>query len=292
MDYSCRVSNGVILMEKIGIVVKPGSSIALNIARRIAKTLIDQGVMPMVEEGSARSYTELSDYKVFTLQDPPSKIIVVGGDGTLLRTVMLLGRPDSVIMTVRAGKRGFLLDVEPYEVEDRVRDFVHDNYKLIHYSRLKVKAPDNVEYCVLNDSVFITKKAKLVSLSININGERAMNLDGDGVVISTTAGSTAYSLSAGGPIIDPGLDVVVITPLNPVQLHLRPLVVRFDSKIEVEISQSSNNLYLVLDGQESVELLPGDLVSIEHCPYPALIARFKWWENYYEKLYSRIYSYI
>ena len=279
-------------MERIGIVIKPDSSIALSIARRVIKTLLENSIMPLIEEGSAHSYPTLSDYGTFTLDNPPRKIIVIGGDGTLLRTIMFLGDPDTIIMTVRAGKRGFLLDVEPYEVEERVIDFIRDNYRLTRYSRLKVKAPDRQEYCVLNDAVFITKMAKLVSLSININGERAMNLDGDGVIVSTTAGSTAYSLSAGGPIIDPGLDVIIITPLNPVQLHLRPLVIRFDSKIEIDISQSSNSLHLVLDGQISLDLLPGDIVTLEHCPYPAIIARFKWWENYYEKLYSRIYSYL
>ncbi len=280
------------MAERIGVVVKPNSVIAESIALRILRTLVDNGVEPLVEESTQSYYPSLQGFESFPLSSPPRKVIVVGGDGTLLRTVMLLGDYSTVLMTVRAGKRGFLLDVEPFEAEERTIDFIKDNYILKKYTRLKVIPPEGKTYCVLNDAVFITKKAKLVALSIDINGDRAMNIDGDGVIIATTAGSTAYSLSAGGPIIDPGLDVIVLTPLNPVQLHQRPLVVRIDSRIDVEVNQSSNPLYLVLDGQESLDLVPGDIVNITVCEHPALIARFRWWENYYEKLYSRIFSYI
>jgi len=276
----------------IGLVVKPNSVIAESIAVRITRVLAEHGADYAVEEESKTFYPSLARLPSFRLSDPPGKIIVVGGDGTLLRTVMLLGRPDPIIMTVRAGKRGFLLDVEPFEAEERTEDFINDNYRITEYTRLEVRPPEGKAKCVLNDAVFITKKAKLVSLSVDINSERAMNIDGDGVIVSSTVGSTAYSLSAGGPIIDPTLDVMVLTPLNPVQLHQRPLVVHINSRIDVEINHNSNPLYLVLDGQLSYDLVPGDVVSIVKCKHPARIARFKWWENYYEKLYSRIFSYI
>ncbi|MCE4625208.1 MAG: NAD(+)/NADH kinase [Desulfurococcales archaeon] len=279
-------------MERVGVIVKPDSSKAEDVARRVVKALVERGVEPVIEETSRAKYPTLRDYKPFSLEDPPEKVIVIGGDGTLLRAVMFLGRPDATIMTVRAGKRGFLLDVEPYEVEDRVHDFLEGNYVLKEYMRLEVRPPQHKRTCVLNDAVFISNKSKLVSLSVDVDGQRAMNLDGDGVIIATTAGSTAYSLSAGGPIVDPNMDVILITPLNPVQLHLRPIVTRADSTVRVIISHSSNPLYLSLDGQIVIDILPGDIVSIQKCPRPARIARFKWWESHFEKIYTRIYSYI
>ncbi len=280
------------MAEKIGVIVKPYSTKAEEIALRAIKVLIEHGVEPLVEETSRERYPALSSYGTFRLEDPPDRVIVIGGDGTLLRTVMFLGKPDAIIMTVRAGKRGFLLDVEPYEVEDRIVDFLEGNYAVKEYMRLEVKPPQHRKVCVLNDAVFIANKSKLVSLTVDIDGERAMNLDGDGVIISTTAGSTAYSLSAGGPIIDPSMDAIIITPLNPVQLHLRPIVTRDDRKIHVNVSQTSNPLYLSLDGQQILDLLPGDIVHIEKCDVSARIARFKWWESHFERIYARIYSYI
>ncbi len=279
-------------MGRVGLVVKPGSAKAEHIALRAIRALERRGVKPLVEEESRRSYESLRNYEAFRLEDPPGRIVVIGGDGTLLRAVMFLGRPDTVIMAVRAGKRGFLLDVEPYEVEEKIEDFLDGNYVLYEYTRLSVKHPREANACVLNDAVFIAQKSKLVSLSVDVDGVRAMNIDGDGVIVSTTVGSTAYSLSAGGPIVDPRLEVIILTPLNPVQLHLRPIVTRPDSKIQVVISQSSNPLHLSLDGQLVYDVMPGDMVTIEKCPSPARIARFKWWESHFERLYTRIFSYI
>lgn len=276
-----------------GLVVKPGSILAERVALRVVRTLerLEQGVA--VEEDTARSYRSLSGYPVFGLESPPPRLIVVGGDGTLLRTIMRLRDPSgTLIMAVRAGKKGFLLDVESYEVEERVEDFVNGNYRVVEYPRLHVRAPGYPDYCVLNDAVFVMDKAKLVRLSVYVDGERIMGIDGDGLVVSTTVGSTAYSLSAGGPIVDPSLDVVILTPLNPVQLYLRPIILPPQAAIEVEVKRNSNPAYLVLDGQETMQINPGGLVGITRCPSKARIARFKWWENYYERLYTRIFSYL
>jgi len=280
--------------EEYGLVVKPDSIIAERVALRVVRALERHGITPRVDEYSRRSYRSLSRLPGFNVKrDLIPKIIVVGGDGTLLRTLMELPDPSkTVIMTVRAGKKGFLLDVESYEVEDRVEDFVNGRYKLVEYSRLHAKATAEREGCVLNDIALVMDRAKLVRLSVYHRGERIMGIDGDGLIISTTVGSTAYSLSAGGPIIDPSLEVIVLTPLNPVQLYLRPIILPPDSRLEVEVRQDSNPLYMVLDGQKTYRLEPGDIVTVDSCPRKARIARFKWWENYYERLYSRIFSYL
>jgi len=279
--------------EVYGVVVKPGSILAEKVAGRVIRTLERLEVGVAVEEGSARAYESLRDYPVFRLEDPPGRLVVVGGDGTLLRTVMRLGDPErTIIMAVRAGKKGFLLDVESYEVEERVEDFVNGDFRVVEYPRLLVQAPGHPQYCVMNDAVFVMDKAKLVRLSVYVDGERIMGIDGDGLVVSTTVGSTAYSLSAGGPIVDPNLDVTILTPLNPVQLYLRPVILPPQAAVEVEVKRSSNPAYLSLDGQETFLLNPGTMVRITRCPAKARIARFKWWENYYEKLYTRIFSYL
>ena len=278
--------------DRVGLVVKPGSPTAGEIAERIVRLLESLGIEPLVSAETKSSYESLSSYQGFSLEeDAPGKVIVVGGDGTLLRTVMRLGNPETVVMGVRAGKRGFLLDVEQYEVEARVRDFVEGRYRVVEHSRIQPLVFDREHHCSLNDIVLVGKNAKMVRLSVYLDGEKSLNIDGDGVIVATTLGSTAYSLSAGGPIIDPRLDAVVITPLNPIQLHLRPLVVPISSTIEVEVSPGSNDLSIVIDGQEYHDISVGDVVSIRRCPRPARIARFRWWEDFYERLYARLLSY-
>ncbi len=278
--------------DVVGIVVKPDSVIAEKVALRVARTLEELEVGVVVDEDSRRAYRSLRSYPGFTLDDPPPRLIVVGGDGTLLRTIMRLRDPGKVtIMAVRAGKKGFLLDVESYEVEERVEDFIEGRYRLVEYPRLQVNYPQG-RTCILNDAALVMDKAKLVRLAAYVGGERIMGIDGDGLIVSSTVGSTAYSLSAGGPIIDPSLNVIVLTPLNPVQLYLRPVVLPLSAVIDIEVKPSSNPLYLVLDGQETVPLSPGDTVRVRECGSPARLARFKWWENYYDRLYTRIFSYL
>ncbi|MEM1712300.1 MAG: NAD(+)/NADH kinase [Acidilobaceae archaeon] len=277
-------------MEPIGIIVKRESSLAEEVALKVVKVLDSSNVKFLIEENV--EYKSLSDYSKFNLQDyVPEKLIVIGGDGTLLRTLLKIQDKTPIIMGVRAGKRGFLLDVERYEVEERVKDFLHGRYKVIEYPRLSVYANNRKLYCILNDSVVISKMAKMVRLTVSIDGQTAMRIDGDGVVVSTTVGSTAYGLSAGGPIIDPRLNVILVVPLNPVQLHLRPIVIPGDSLIEISLTAQSNEAYLSLDGQIVEELRPGSTIAIGPCPISVRIARFRWWENFYEKLYTRVLTY-
>ena len=277
--------------EIIGLVVKPNSMLAEETARRVVEALEKNGLGVLVEEKSA-GYEFLKRYPKFNLEDnPPKWIIVVGGDGTLLRTFQSLCRSDVVVMGVRAGRRGFLLDVEPYEIEDRIRDFIEGKYRIYRYTRLNVRAGSKKLPCTLNDAVVIGKMAKVIRLNVFRDGERIYSIDGDGLIVSTTVGSTAYNLSAGGPIIDPGLDAVSLVPMNPVQIQLRPVVLPASSKIRIELRPASNEAWLILDGQYTMDVYEGDIIDIEKSPTPAVMARFKWWENYYERVFARILSY-
>ena len=280
-------------VERVGLVAKPGSGLAEEAAARVVESLRSRGVEVVVERDTAMSYARFRGFEVFDIsRNPPEHLVVVGGDGTLLRSIQRLPDPSRVvIMAVRAGKRGFLLDVEPYEIDERVGDFVEGRYRVTEYPRLSTRLASKELPCALNDIVFITKMAKLVKLVVYVSGERVFTIDGDGLIVSTTLGSTAYSLSAGGPIVDPGLDALILTPMNPVQLHLRPIVIPPQSRVEVEVRPASGPLYVSIDGQYLEDLQPGALASIERCDRPARIARFRWWENYYERLYSRLLAY-
>lgn len=277
----------------IGLVVRPSSDVAERIALEVIQHVKEAGWEPLIEVESAEAYPgRLGGLRTFSLdRDPPDRVIVIGGDGTLLRAAIKAGDNDVVFMAVRAGKRGFLLDVDETELSKRVPEFLRGEFEIVEHQRIRAEVEGAVTPCALNDIVVFTAEGQMVRLNVMTRGERVMGLDGDGLVISTTTGSTAYSLNAGGPIIDPRLDVIVLTPLNPVQLYLRPVVMSRSEQLTIRLREDSGAAYLVIDGQVKHPLRPGALVSVGPCPRPLRVARFNWWANYYERLFARLLSY-
>ncbi len=277
----------------VGLVVRPSSDVAERIALEVIQRVKEAGWEPLIEVESAEAYPgRLGGLRTFSLdRDPPDRVIVIGGDGTLLRAAIKAGDNDVVFMAVRAGKRGFLLDVDETELGKRIPEFLRGEFEIVEHQRIRAEIEGAVTPCALNDIVVFTAEGQMVRLDVMTRGERVMGLDGDGLVISTTTGSTAYSLNAGGPIIDPRLDVIVLTPLNPVQLYLRPVVMSRSERLTIRLREDSGAAYLVIDGQVKHPLRPGALVSVGPCPRPLRVARFNWWANYYERLFARLLSY-
>jgi len=277
----------------VGLVVRPSSDVAERIALEVIQRVKEAGWEPLIEVESAEAYPRsLGGLRTFSLdRNPPGKVIVIGGDGTLLRTAIKAGDNDLVFMAVRAGKRGFLLDVDEMELSKRIPEFLRGEFEIVEHQRIRAEVEGATTPCALNDIVVFTAEGQMVRLNVMIRGERVMGLDGDGLVISTTTGSTAYSLNAGGPIIDPRLDVIVLTPLNPVQLYLRPVVMSRSEQLTISLKEDSSAAYLVIDGQIKYPLRPGASVSVGPCPRPLRVARFNWWANYYERLFARLLSY-
>jgi len=277
----------------VGLVVRPSSDVAERIALEVIQLVKEAGWEPLIEVESAEAYPgRLGGLRTFSLdRDPPDRVIVIGGDGTLLRAAIKAGDNDVVFMAVRAGKRGFLLDVDETELGKRIPEFLRGEFEIVEHQRIRAEIEGAVTPCALNDIVVFTAEGQMVRLDVMTRGERVMGLDGDGLVISTTTGSTAYSLNAGGPIIDPRLDVIVLTPLNPVQLYLRPVVMSRSERLTIRLREDSGVAYLVIDGQVKHPLRPGALVSVGPCPRPLRVARFNWWANYYERLFARLLSY-
>ncbi len=278
----------------IGLVARPQSQISKKLLQRAVTTIRSIGFRVLIERETLEAYPDVSGDDVFSLEsNPPSRIVVIGGDGTLLRVGLRLGARsgDVVLMAVRAGKRGFLMDVGPEELEPALRDFVEGRLQVISHSRLRSSLRGEQLPCVLNDVVVFTREGTLVRLDVYQGSERVMGVDGDGIIVSTTTGSTAYSLNAGGPIIDPKLDVMILTPLNPVQLFLRSVVLSSNEEINLRLRPDSGPALLILDGQLKYLVEAGDTISIGQCKEPLRVARRYWWSGYYERLYARLLSY-
>lgn len=281
---------------RLGLVYKQGSRLAAEVAIRAAEEWLRLGGEVFLEESllgdpeGARIREKLGA-GTFSLRRPDVDFIsVIGGDGTLLRTLHMLQDPRVPVMGIRMGRRGFLLDVAPIEVPERIRDLFEGRYSVVEYLRLKASASSGELPPALNEiTVHLARleRSKVVRLKIFKDDRALFYMEGDGVIVATPIGSTGYSLSAGGPVLDHDLKGFVITPLAPVQTWLRPLVVSSSSTIAVVVAEDSIESIAIADGQASLKLPPGGRVVIRAHEEPARIIRFHNTGLAYERLFPR-----
>jgi NAD+ kinase len=199
-------------------------------------------------------------------------VLVLGGDGTLLSVARLLGDSGIPLLGVNLGTLGFLTELGVLEMYGALEKVLAGDFAIEERMRLTVgliRAGARVaEYTVLNDAV-ITKGAlaRIIDLETFVDGEYVTTYKADGLIISTPTGSTAYSLSAGGPIVEPELAITLITPICPHTLTNRPLVVSGGSGIEVVLPGPNEKVFLTLDGQEGRQLAEGDRVHVSPSPH-------------------------
>ena len=222
-------------------------------------------------------------------------VVVLGGDGTLLSVARAVqGR--APILGVNMGTLGFLTEINRGELYPSLVEVLAGRYSLEERSLLEVdlrRAAGSVaRYRVFNDAV-VTKSAlaRIIRLVVRIDGHFVAVYRADGLILSTPTGSTAYNLSAGGPIVHPSLPVVVITPICPHTLSQRPLVVPHDCEIEVTLDTAQEEVYLTLDGQEGGTLSHRDAIRVRPAAdrvrlvqvsrrtfYDALRSKLRWGE--------------
>jgi NAD+ kinase len=212
-------------------------------------------------------------------------ILVFGGDGTILRSLQLLPKP-TPILGINMGEVGFLTVVDP-ETALYVIDGVIDDFQVIERARLAVKLNEYELPCAMNEAVIITSRpAKISQFKIYVDGKFMEDLRADGVVIATPTGSTAYAMSAGGPIVDPGVDGTIIVPLAPYKLSARPWVVPGRSVIKLELMREDKESMVVVDGQYTASVKKDDTLSFTRCDTSALFVKFgdKFYDLVREKL--------
>ena len=207
------------------------------------------------------------------LTEPPFFAISLGGDGTLLKAAAAVGGMGVPIVGINTGRLGFLADVMPGEVEDAVDSLFTGRYAVQEHSAVRVDAGDSAPRYALNDVAVLKRdNASMITVRASVDGEPLATYRADGVVLSTPTGSTAYNLSAGGPIIDPGADVIGIAPVAPHSLGLRPIVIGGGHRVEMDVRSRSHNFLLAVDGR-SEKLADGTRIAVERAPYKVKIAR-------------------
>jgi len=267
-------------MKRIGIVAKPDRPDAAGVVARLLDWCAEHGLQPVLEKETAGL---CPDAQASTARKPdlPGQVdllLVLGGDGTLLSMARLVGDLGVPILGVNLGGLGFLTAQTKEELFPALEAFLAGG--LVIEERVMLAAQvwrqgeRLSEYAALND-VVITKSAmsRIINLAVSVDGQFATAYRADGLIISTPTGSTAYCLSAGGPIVFPTMPAIVLTPICSHTLTNRPIVLPADQRIEVTL-QSDQDVMLTLDGQVGFALKEADVVAISQATARIRLLRF------------------
>lgn len=205
-------------------------------------------------------------------------IIALGGDGTILGVARRAAMHGAPVLGVRMGQLNFLCEVEPSSIRQALDGYLAGDYVLEPRAMLEasvVRADGRITAGVALNDLVVTKGTLLrpISTEVRVNGEHVASFLGDGVILATPTGSTAYSLSAGGPILTPDVEGILITPLCAHSVVARAMVVGPGSMIQLTLLSARRGAMLVLDGQESWELTHGETVEARRAARPALLVR-------------------
>lgn len=250
-----------------------------------------QEIQPLVE----RVVAFLDRHSVSSLIEPDELtnvdlVISMGGDGTFLKAAYMVGEREIPILGINKGRLGFLADVLPSEIEDVLEHVLRRDYMIENHTVIKLETDgEYVDCCpfALNDIAVLKRDtASMISIKAYINGEFLVNYQADGLIIATPTGSTAYSLSNGGPIIVPQSGSLCITPVAPHSLNIRPIVINDTSVIELEVCSRSHNFLVAIDGR-SMKLTEGTRLTIRKADYMVKLVKLKN-QRYFSTLHRKL----
>ena len=247
--------------RRMAVVAKPNSREAVKVALELVEWLRRRGITPALDAASLRA-AQMSGLEAFEPSESYDLVISLGGDGTLLSVARSL--EDGVLLLgVNLGYLGFLTEVGRVDLYPSMVNVLQGRFRVEERSLLDVQLGRNEggngSYRAFNDAV-ISKgaRSRIIELEVGLDGHLVARYRADGLIISTPTGSTAYNLSAGGPILEPSLPVMVLTPICPHTLSLRPMVVPDSSQVEVILRTHREEVHLTVDGQEGTSLGYGD----------------------------------
>jgi NAD+ kinase len=254
---------------------------ALAFAQKIKSALVREGNEVTFESGTAAA---LGETGVMCSRSDADVVVVVGGDGTILRTVQQMQRQIPLI-GINWGEVGFLADLEPSEALEYVKT-LPSGFSI--EERMRCSFSRNGEHLgdALNEALIVTQRpAKMLQFAIVIDGIVAEQFRSDGLLVSTPTGSTAYAMSAGGPIVDPRVQGFLLVPLAPYMLSSRPHLISSSRRLEIRL-ESSKPANLVIDGQETIELGSSVAIEVNQAEQPALFVDAH--RNFFEKVDKKL----
>ena len=275
---------------KVAVIANPQNEQAPPALRRICEALAARGIETVLEKESAALLGQEGFVRSW---EGAELVISLGGDGTLLDTVHKMGNCDVPVAGVNIGTLGFLTactaaDINEFAAAIAEREHVVVNRAALRVSMTDVSGQDHV-FMALNEVVLMRGgTGRLISLEARVNGELLNRYRADGLIVATPTGSTAYSLAAGGPLIDEQAGVLVITPICPHSLSDRSLVLGDDSLIELKANQRhSDSILFTVDGREVLQLGESGIVRVERAPAPLKIVSLPN-NSFYETLRGKL----
>jgi len=265
--------------KSIGILTKPKFPEVKTTLQAVVSWLRARNIDVILDATSAALLEEKGGLQKTQLAQKADVLLVLGGDGTMLNAARLAAERGIPILGVNMGGLGFLTEVRLehlYPSLERVfaNDFVLDE-RLMLKTHVHRHGETVAQGIVLND-VVVSKGtlARMIELQISIHGQFVTNLRGDGLIVSTPTGSTAYSLSAGGPILEPAVPSLILTPVCPHTLTHRPLIVPDNVEIDVTLTSKDEGAMATLDGQVGIALTQGDTVALSVAELRTRLIRF------------------
>lgn len=273
------------MFKSVGLVARYDRRKALKLTEDLADHLTNKGLKVFTEDTLAGKVNTKGEM-IPLAKMKTDFIITIGGDGTILRTAVTIPKPEPPMLTINMGIRGFLTEVEPKQVFKAVDRCLNGEYRIEKCMKLSTRA-DGITFPDALNEVVIThdEPAKLLYMRILKNRKPILTCQADTLIISTQTGSTGYSLSAGGPVLDPDVNSFVLTPICPLT-DFRPVVFPADSSLTVEADRPKSMLVLI-DGQHT-QLVRSKLpsVTITRSKHETSFIRFG--ENFYDRLRSRL----
>jgi len=257
------------MYNKIGIVIKPPDRDIkervinyLNEAVSLLRNLKKEIVLEKIAAGLLNRGDGVLRNEIASLCD---LVLIIGGDGTFLSVAKDVAHNNIPIVGFNMGTLGFLTEFNIGQLSEALKGILADDYKIVKRKLIKLEY-GNENVSALNDIV-ISKGdiARVIKLSLIIDREPIADITADGLIISTPTGSTAYSLSAGGPIVTPEVEGTIITPICPHSLTFRPIIIPDKSEIRVRMTSNYSEVFITIDGQKKIPFLNGDEIKISSC---------------------------
>ena len=272
------------VFKSVGLVARCDKKQALELAKEVAEYLKNKGLEIYIEDATAEKINMQA--KTVPLKNMKTDfIITIGGDGTILRTCLAVPK-SKPILAINMGVRGFLTEVEPKEAYSALDRTLNGDFKIEKCTKLAVSADGKALPDALNDVVISAgEPSKILYTQIYKDDEPILKCQADGLIVSTQTGSTGYSLSAGGPVLDPEVEAAVLTPICSLTVF-RSIVFSADSKVTIEAIRPKEVLVLIDGNYRQVVTSKNPTLTITRSQNVASFIRFK--DDFYHRLRSRL----
>jgi NAD+ kinase len=250
-------------VSHVGLAANLQNDVARPLLHRLVPLLASHRLKISLDEDLASEAPSLAGCGL-GIDDSCDVLIAIGGDGTILKLARRYVDRDLPIVGVKGGRLGFLTESTAEGVVDMLltgRFDVQDRMRIS--GRIHAGKTPGKSFSALNDVVIhSTGYSRMLTLRVEVGGKLLRELSADGVIVATPTGSTAYSLSAGGPVLEPTLDAIMVTPLNPHMMSIRPMVLDATEVVEVQVTAAPSGLMITVDGQEGIEMSLSDHMEI------------------------------